>query len=903
MSSLVGADLSPSTIKPVDVLFRRTTTALWATTYTVDLGLFNEFLLPRLGAPPLNAVVLTDRGRLNLTLERIPRERVDALAAVNRRWLLRGVQMGKNAFHPKTYLAVTPSRATLLIGSGNLSTKGLDEGHEVFTEFRSDTAAGRAAIATWRAWMRRTVETVGDRSLARRFHDLEERLGSLSASALTTGSAVLHNLDQPLAAQLVAAVREVTSVPVDELWLAAPFYDDDTAAVAYLVDRLEPRTVQLFVTHTTNVNGKQLVEQLVQRGAETRIWEYKPDAFVHAKLIGVVAGSDGWLLSGSGNLSRAALTSTPAEYGNVEADVLAPLDPQVVQEAFNPPDLTVTEINLDRLSALQFHSDPDPEPLPVRLVSAVALEDGRVEVETSPATEDRWLLDDLVDRQPLVASQAHGAVTAGPLAGRLVQVVGSEGRPLSNRAVVDDPVSLAQVLMTAPNGVDTDRPSGLTTGDVESPLGEALTWLNRNLVLDVSERDTASTSGTPDENELTEVGEEDFWTRLEKEELASDPRAGTYARLWKHTAAEGPEPIMELLEVLRGRTPPPQASGRSAVSLLSYVLAFRDEDKAEYEEQRPIRRWRTATRIRVRARNVLRRWAAAQTDPRLSWVDPLAPAGNFVMITATLARLRLDQAENPGAVELTNKDLDDLWGRWLTPFVGTGEGDGWLDQLDPAEQELARERLRRPPPGAPFGLGLEEAIAALSWLTVRPGPRYRERVISQQAVLSAALHYQLIEPTETTAEYVSAVVGSTVTREAVDAQLLRVIEYVDDELWCSRAADELGLEHLTLEELPGAESVQVRLGVGGIPDPLADPRVPRLAVAARRYRRCDGVSLFSTDADWRLAARTGERLTFLPSRDEASRESMEVLDGGALERLAASSGILADWFSSSEQVA
>ena len=119
-------------------LFTSAATALWATTYSIDLALFSEFLLARLGDPPLNVAVLADHRRLAASLERIPAERADTLAAVNRRWLLRGVR-ASGAFHPKSYLAVTGSQATLLVGSGNLSAGGLDEGKEVFTTFRSGT--------------------------------------------------------------------------------------------------------------------------------------------------------------------------------------------------------------------------------------------------------------------------------------------------------------------------------------------------------------------------------------------------------------------------------------------------------------------------------------------------------------------------------------------------------------------------------------------------------------------------------------------------------------------------------------------------------------------------------------------------------------------------------------------
>lgn len=196
------------TVRPIVELFRASVTALWATTYNVDLHLFNEFLLGRLGDPPLNVVILADHRRLATGLARVAPEQVSALHAVNSRWLLRAVRPGGQAFHPKTYLAVHRSRATLLVGSGNLSRGGLDQGHEVFTTFSSGTPSGDAAIAAWRTWMRRFVELVGDTALAARFRDLEERLPELAGLAVVGDPPLLHNLDTPIADQLAHVVVE-----------------------------------------------------------------------------------------------------------------------------------------------------------------------------------------------------------------------------------------------------------------------------------------------------------------------------------------------------------------------------------------------------------------------------------------------------------------------------------------------------------------------------------------------------------------------------------------------------------------------------------------------------------------------------------------------------------------------
>ncbi len=107
---------SPDGVRPIAELFRGDCVAFWATTYNIELNLFNEYLLRRLGDAPLNAVVLADRRRLDESLAAIPAERLDTLGPVNRRWLLRGLQVGTGRFHPKSYLAVRPRSATLMVG-------------------------------------------------------------------------------------------------------------------------------------------------------------------------------------------------------------------------------------------------------------------------------------------------------------------------------------------------------------------------------------------------------------------------------------------------------------------------------------------------------------------------------------------------------------------------------------------------------------------------------------------------------------------------------------------------------------------------------------------------------------------------------------------------------------------
>ena len=646
-------------VRPVLELFRSNVIAFWATTYSIDLALFNEFLLGRLGEPPLNIAILADQQRLAETLERISPKMAGQIALVNRRWLLRGVQLGAGRFHPKSYLAVTPSKATLFVGSGNLSTSGLDEGREVFTEFVSGTDIGDAAIGAWRVWMRRLVEQLDDTRLAERFADLEEKLPGITGPRVVSEPLLLNNLVEAIAKQLVERVRTQVTGPVDELLVAAPFFDKRALALRHLVERLAPQRISVYTTTMTSVEGTHLARVLEESGAEVDLLAYEPDRFTHAKLVGVLAGEQAWVLSGSANLSQAALTLKASD-GNVELSVLVPVQPERVRELFLPPGASTREIALSDLASLTYESDEEPTGLPVRLLQATARAGGVVEIRCSPALQDGWRLDDLAERRGLVGVSGQ-VQTDGPLTGRLVFIVDCDGHAMSNRVVVDDPDAL-EAILTVRSRTTGDRPIELLSGDLDTPVGKALVWLHRNLVMDISERASAGAgSGGVGSNEGDSVTDDDLWERLEHEKLGRDPRANTYSRILGRPVGIGAdEPILELLEAMRDRVPSLDRSGKVAAptSVLALLREEAKQEKAdEDKDEGPVkRRWTTETRVRVRARNVLRRWAAAQTDPRLVWIDPLAPAGNFAMVARMFARLWLVIGEDPTRCELLGDD-------------------------------------------------------------------------------------------------------------------------------------------------------------------------------------------------------------------------------------------------------
>ncbi|MHA6622488.1 hypothetical protein [Pseudonocardia sp. DLS-67] len=861
------------TLSPIVELFDRSMTGFWATTYNIDLRLFSEYLLPRLGNPPVNITVLADQRRLAHGLGRLGADQLGGLATVNRRWLLRGVRPAGPAFHPKSYLSVAPGRVLLLVGSGNLSAGGLDDGRETFTAFRSGEPDGDRALAEWRGWMRRLVRAQSDPLLSERLVDLESRLPAAIGPDGPWQSMLLDNLDEPLDRQILTRLRADGVTVTDELLLAAPFYDADAAAVERLVVALDPPRIVVHVTSSTSVHGAAL--RRVSAGRELVVRAYEPDRFTHTKLIGAVSGERGWLVSGSANLSRAALLNPARAGGNVELGVLTRLPAADVRGRFVPPGTTAMDRPVEILDSLVLAPDEDMPAHPVLLRRAEAGDDGSVLVTTEPHADDTWLLADGEQTLPLVVNADGSGRTRGAVDGRLVHLVDPAGTRLSNPVVVDDVAGLAAALGDAGAETDRDLPPELAGVDARGPLVDALALLHRELVMDVSERADAVVRGTGGGAAGSEGEDDDFWSRLEREQLASDARAGRYRQ-----PVGGPRDVLlQVVEMLGAAVP--AASDRSSI-------AGGDTDDPRADD-RPAgsRRWGATTRLRVRVRNLLRRWAAAQTDPRLRWIDRFAPVANFAVMAGVLAQLRVAAAQDwPGTV-LREDDVDEIWWLWLRALVGTGRRDGLLDGSDEVETNEVLGSL---------ALDVRESAAFLCWVMIRRGADQRERIVAVQDVLVPALEHGLLEPTQHAASQAVSCGEERATPASMTEDLLSAATFVDDELWCAKSAEELGLDGIWLEERRG-HPVPLAVHVAGISAPLADPRLPRLVASAVRYRRVSAATVLAAglgvgrrdDVDgWRLVWSATLKMYFMRNRADAGLDSSSIIDSTTLQDLVAS---------------
>ncbi|MBQ9888773.1 MAG: hypothetical protein IJM41_05985 [Bacteroidales bacterium] len=297
------------------------------TTFSFDPVFFNNYYLPKLRAVnATNILVLIDADRYDEAMELIYGE--DGLASNNASLSFTPIRIksrGNGVFHPKVALFVGESKCMALVGSGNLTCGGTSYNEEVWNAFCADSATSSEAPIINAVW-RYINSLIGDDS-----ENVKEQLKWVTAfSELMRGisesvQTVLENDEERISllsnepgssifAQLMAAVDGVT---VKKLSMLAPYYDTNGRAIAALMDTFNPEAVDCYVDNERGTLPTGLPASYLDRISFHKIKEDR----THAKILQLESESETWVLTGSANITRAAL-GLDGQPGNEEASIL-----------------------------------------------------------------------------------------------------------------------------------------------------------------------------------------------------------------------------------------------------------------------------------------------------------------------------------------------------------------------------------------------------------------------------------------------------------------------------------------------------------------------------------------------------------------------------------------------------
>lgn len=407
-------------------------------TYTAGLEFFERFALADARALGARVTVISDATMVRadpMVVRRAGTQYLDARAVCP-----------AAAFHPKLVVIVGDGRASVAIGSGNLTMAGWHANAETWTVLRADEDGGPTTLRQVAVFLR---ELIG--SPIRLSAGAEEALQRTAAEldllpTESPGPQLISSLAAPIASQLQAVAGSVT-----ELVMYAPFHDARLAGTVALLDRFQPAEWLLLVRGDTEVDGIRL-EALARERNGRIAWvsgdlEGDDGAVVadgrywHGKLVQWRTPDGVWALTGSPNLSAPALLRSVAEGGNCELAVLSHLDYSLTPREGDAP--------AGGVGALRRRPD-DHEPRPAALLLAAIVHDGIVTlqlhaplglagvVQRYDISEDQWRTSTTI---PAGSDHYDLDVSQAPI-GQAIRILLDGGRA-SNSVFVAD---LARVL-------------------------------------------------------------------------------------------------------------------------------------------------------------------------------------------------------------------------------------------------------------------------------------------------------------------------------------------------------------------------------------------------------------------------------------------------------------------------
>ncbi|MEU2965824.1 hypothetical protein ABZ687_12705 [Streptomyces ardesiacus] len=232
---------------------------------------------------------------------------------------LHGLAGCRGAFHPKVVLLIGEHACRLAVGSGNPTLSGWGANDELWTVVETEDDASHALLADLAEWLEElpavvdmapwTASHLGEVATL-----LTERHVNAPAGP-ETGPRLLHNLHRSL-------VEQMPPGPVDEILAYAPFIDPQAHALRALVDRLMPGQVTLGLQPRWSSYDAETVKRALD-GCSTGIRLLGETRMRHGKFVEWRIGERRYALTGSPNLTRAALCTSTGEGGNCELAVLS----------------------------------------------------------------------------------------------------------------------------------------------------------------------------------------------------------------------------------------------------------------------------------------------------------------------------------------------------------------------------------------------------------------------------------------------------------------------------------------------------------------------------------------------------------------------------------------------------
>jgi len=314
------------------------------------------------------------------------------ISGLGRRYRVVPVYMGRprDRFHPKAILLSGEKKASLFIGSGNLTFGGWRQNAEIWNHYDTesdDTGIFHAFKNYLDALLQRMSFSDNIKRTVAEAYDTETKTWTTS---LNEPSRLIGRITTK--ESLLNQMREYVEPHCNRMVIHSPYFDEEGKTIAQLNDLFQPKVIDILAQSNHSELTQHIIDELPKNAKVTSAdFFHEADngekrAFIHAKFYAFEFADKVVVFSGSANCSQAAMALDGTNYGNSELMTVETMSPKEFQNRY------LDEFNLEEKLFKPMQVDEEEvytEELNVhvRIVSA-QFEYGRLKVEYT--VDDEW---------------------------------------------------------------------------------------------------------------------------------------------------------------------------------------------------------------------------------------------------------------------------------------------------------------------------------------------------------------------------------------------------------------------------------------------------------------------------------------------------------------------------------
>lgn len=277
-------------------------------------------------------------------------------------------------FHPKAVLLSSHEKASLYIGSGNLTFGGWRQNAEIWNRYTTKedgTAVFNAFKDYLDGMIKRLPYTNNISNIINNAYNKETAPWSIN---MESSAGLIGRINTK--SSLLEQMKEYVEVGCEKLIIQSPYFDKEGKTIQQLNELFEPKAIEIFAQNRHSELTEEIIGTLEDNISitPTNFTHYANDkpkrAFIHAKYYAFLYHDKAIVFSGSANCSQAALSTSSIKVGNAELMSVKEMSLADFNRQYNDDIEKVTEFIAKKQSEVEESYDEIITHKPVQIHSA-----------------------------------------------------------------------------------------------------------------------------------------------------------------------------------------------------------------------------------------------------------------------------------------------------------------------------------------------------------------------------------------------------------------------------------------------------------------------------------------------------------------------------------------------------